>query len=109
MLNIEEADIGGARVRRIFRNGDQMLRAGTMLSADQVLSIPPANRRALAEAGFIELYPRPIIESVGIGSNAERHIVHMGGGKYDVIAGIKLNDGPLTKDEAEDLATKPGQ
>jgi len=101
-MQIEEADIGGARVRRLFRRGEETLRAGTMLSASEVIKFAPANRRALVEAGFIEVYPRGPVESVG-----ERHIVHMGGGKYDVIKGVKLNDSPLTKDEAEDLATQP--
>jgi hypothetical protein len=101
-MDIAETDIGGARVRRVFRRGNESLFAGTVLSAAEVVAFAPANRRALREAGFIEIFPRGPVESVG-----ERHIVHMGGGKYDVIKGKKLNDVPLTKDEAEDLATQP--
>lgn len=104
---IEEADIGGARVRRTFRRGNEQLQAGHMLSAAEVVAFAPANRRALIEAGHIEVYPRPPVESVGVGSDAELHMVHLGGGKYDVIKGVKLNDSPLTKDEAEELATEP--
>jgi hypothetical protein len=101
-MDIAEADIGGARVRRVFRRGNESLFAGTILTAKEVCDFAPANRRALREAGFIEIFPRGPVESVG-----ERHIVHMGGGKYDVIKGVKLNDAPLTKDEAEEIATQP--
>lgn len=106
-MQISEADIGGARVRRAFRRGDDTLRGGHMLSAAEVVAIAPANRRALIEAGFLEVYPRGPVESLGVGSDAEQHIVHLGGGKYDVIKGVKLNEAPLTKDEAEELATSP--
>lgn len=108
-MDIAESDIGGARVRRVFTRGTEQLFAGTILSAAEVCAFAPANRRALREAGFIEIFPRGPVESVGVGSDAERHIVHMGGGKYDVIAGVKLNASPLTKEEAEDLATAPAQ
>lgn len=101
-MDIVEQDIGGARVRRVFRRGDEAMLAGRILTAAEVIAIAPANRRALREAGFIELFPKGPVESVG-----ERHIVHMGGGKYDVIAGRRLNDAPLTKEQAEDLATRP--
>ncbi|WP_407146254.1 hypothetical protein [Bradyrhizobium sp. ORS 86] len=110
-MQIDDADIGGARVRRVFRSGNEMLKSGTMLSADEVLAIPAANRRALREAGFIEIFPRGPVQSVGTDdADSQMHIVHLGGGKYDVIAGKKLNaDGPLSKEEAEELATRPLQ
>lgn len=101
-MEIAEQDIGGARVRRLFRRGDEALVAGRMLSAAEVLAFAPANRRALREAGFIEIFPRGPIESVG-----ERHIVRLGNGKYDVIQGVRLNAQPLSKEEAEDLVTQP--
>lgn len=101
-MDISEHDIGGARVRRVFRRGEKALMAGHILSAAEVMAIAPANRRALREAGFIDIFPKGPVESVG-----ERHIVHMGGGNHDVIEGKKLNDAPLSKDEAEDLATQP--
>ena len=103
-MQISEPDIGSGRVRRGFRRGEEWLPAGKMLTAADVLAIAPANRRALSEAGFIELYPRGPVESVG-----QRHIVHLGRGQYDVIHGVKLNAQPLSKEEAEDLATQPGQ
>lgn len=103
-MDIAEQDIGGARVRRRFSRGKEALLAGRILSADEVRAIPVANRRALIEAGFIEVYPQGPVTTVG-----ERHLVHLGRGQYDVIQGVRLNDKPLSKDEAEDLATKPAQ
>lgn len=102
MLQITDQDIGGARVRQKFTRAGEVLFAGKQLTADEVLAIPMANRRALADAGYIEIFPRPPITSVG-----ERHIVHLGRGQYDVIQGLKLNQAPLSKDEAEELATRP--
>jgi hypothetical protein len=100
MLAIADEDIGGGRVRMLFQGGKY--RAGMQLTADEVLGMK--NKAALIEQGYIEIYPKAPIEDVG-----DCHIVHLGGGKYDVIKGRRLNeDGPLTKDEAEDLATRPG-
>jgi hypothetical protein len=95
MLKISDADIGGARVRRLFQGGQY--RAGQMLSAEEVLSF--RNRQTLAEQGYIELFPKATATA-----DMERHVVSRGAGKYDVIAGVKLNDQLLTKDEAEELA-----
>lgn len=103
-MDIIDADIGGARVRRVFSRGSERLAAGRILSADDVISIPVANRRALVSAGYIEIFPRAPLQSVG-----ERHIVHLGGGRYDIIQGVKLNAEPLSKDDAEELATRPAQ
>lgn len=100
MLHISDDDVGGARVRRIFTAAGRALRAGDMLTRDEVLAM--RNRRTLAEISAIEIWPR----ATGI-ADAERHIVHNGGGRFDVIAGHKLNERPLTKDEAEELATRP--
>lgn len=101
-MDIAEKDIGGARVARRVSRGAQALLAGQMLSAGEVCAIPIANRRALIRSGAIEVYPRGPVTSAG-----EHHIVHRGGGQYDVIDGVKLNDVPLSKDEAEELATRP--
>lgn len=101
MTMIADADVGGARVQRYFnhaRVGKEFHR-GNSLTAAEVLAILPTNRRALAEQGYIEIWPKAV--------DAERHVVHNGGGRYDVIAGTKLNGAPLTRDEAEDLATRP--
>jgi hypothetical protein len=98
-MDIAEQDIGGARVRRRFSRGTEALLAGHMLTGEEVRGIPVANRRALIDAGFIEVFPHGFGEDAG-----EKHIVHLGRGQYDVIQGHKLNDAPLTKDEAQQLA-----
>jgi hypothetical protein len=107
--SLPDADIGGAFVRRGFTRftkdspGGQYLKAGTKLTADEVRSIPMTNRRALAVSGALDIYP------VAPGQAAppedlDRFVIHAGGGRYDVVLGKKLNDAPLTKQEAEALA-----
>jgi hypothetical protein len=51
-------DIGSARVRRTFMMRGENLKPNRRLSADEVLAIPIANRRALVDAGYLEIYPR---------------------------------------------------
>jgi hypothetical protein len=72
MLQIADQDIGGARVRRVFTMKGKLVRANTRLSSDQVLSIPIANRRALIESGYLEVYPR---SSPRKRANEERFII----------------------------------
>jgi len=100
MLEIAESDIGGARVRRTFTMGGERLFAGHMLTAEEVLALPLANRRALTGSNYLEVWPKAPNAPEG----AERHIVSNGFGKFSVIVGHKLNEHPLTKEEAERLA-----
>jgi hypothetical protein len=58
MLQIADQDIGGAKVRRVFMYHGEFLKANRYLSADEVLAIPIANRRALCDAGFLEVFPK---------------------------------------------------
>jgi len=97
-MEILDKDIGGARVRRVFSRNGEPVKPDSWLTRDEVLSIPIANRRALRDAGYIELFPLSNIETA-----AERFLVESGKGKYDVIAGQKLNKKPLSKKEAEQL------
>src|SRR6185437_8489857 len=101
MLEIAESDIGGARVRRTFTMGGERLFAGHMLTSEEVLALPLANRRALTGSNYLEVWPKAPNAAP---ANAERHIVSNGFGKFSVIVGHKLNEHPLTKDEAERLA-----
>jgi hypothetical protein len=77
-LQIGDQDIGGARVRRVFTMKGELwpVRANTRLSSDQVLSIPLANRRALIDAGYIEVYPK---SSPAKRANEERFIIRTKG------------------------------
>lgn len=98
---LHDDEIGGAYVRRPFTRGEDHLYGGQLLSGDEVRAIRQANRKALIDAGFIEVFPRGPVEMAG-----DRAMVHIGAGRYDVFAG-KVNTEPLTKEEAEDLATRP--
>lgn len=98
---LADNEIGGGRVRRLFSFGDKTLRAGHDLTGDQVRAIPVANRRALIDSGYLDIWPKMTLPET------ERHIVDRGKGKFDVIAGVKLNAEPLMRDAAEELATRP--
>ena len=106
MIPVSDSQIGGAIVRRRIDRGTlPPLNAGDRLTREEVLAMATANRRALVSSERLWLAPRT---DVAAGSDAVRHIVHNGGGRYDVIAGVKLNDRILTKDEAEELAIGQG-
>ena len=96
MLLIGQKEIGGGYVRLSFSVDGKRLKAGTPLTAEQINSY--ANKRRLIDAGFIAVYP-PATSGHG-----ERFTRHLGAGQYDVIEGRKINERPLTKTEAEELA-----
>lgn len=107
-FGLRDTEIGGGVVRRRFnmtfpgRDGVVSMVPGTPLTAEQILAMPIGNRRGLVRMGHIDVFPR-----MAAPPDAERHIVHNGGGRYDVIAGVKLNAAALTREEAEELATRP--
>jgi hypothetical protein len=71
------------------------LKMGDHLTAEQVLSIRTANRRALVDSNFIELYPKSLA--------GERMLVGVGKDKYNVVEGRTINEKPLSREQAEDL------
>jgi hypothetical protein len=99
--HLKKDDIGGGVVRTAFRMGGTYMMVGTKLSADEVMSINPPNRMALIDKGYIAVWPKsgdvPVIKG-------KRYAIHIGGGGYDVIEGRKLNNKPLSRDEARELA-----
>ena len=105
-LEIADQDIGGARVRLGFSRGNVRMKAGEHLTADEVRSIPLANRRALASAGYIEVYPTrtEVVHKQAPAKPMDRFIVAVGKGQYNVIEGHRLNDQPLTREQADRLA-----
>ncbi len=101
MLRANE-QIGGAIVRRAFFRGTESVKAGTILTPDEVAAMPISNRRVLASAGVIDLFP-------AIPDDAPGHdlfLMHVGHGRFDVIEGRRLNAEPLTKDEARALLAR---
>ncbi len=96
-------DIGGAVVRRPFTFRGDTLKIGTYLTEEEILSIPIANRNALRNNRYIQIFPKaPNSNNNGPSSV---FVVHRGGGAYDVIEGTKINDEPLSKVDAEALAS----
>ena len=105
-LPLGRTEIGGGIVRRRFTCGGKAMLAGQPLTVAQINAMSPPNRRALISNGRIAVYPvAPGQPSAA--ASMERHIVGGPGGRYSVIEGRKLNDTPLTKEEAEELATRP--
>lgn len=102
--SLRHEDIGGGRVRRGFRSGETYLPPGTMLTAEQIMAIPYANRSALIDR-FIEVWPAHPVPAEPPKHKGPTKVlmVHMGGGKFNVIEGWVLNEAPIEKHEAEDL------
>jgi hypothetical protein len=100
-MQIADADIGGARVRMSFTMKGAMLAKNRHLTADEVLAIPIANRRALADSGYLEVYPK---RSAAKPVHEARFVIRTGADKFDVIAGYKVNSEPLSRNEADRLA-----
>jgi hypothetical protein len=96
----EIAEAGGAYVRRRFTFGTREMTTGDRLTAGELATIPLANLRALINTGKIELWPAAPSQMF----IADRFAVNRGFGKWDVIEGRKLNDTPLTREQAEALA-----
>jgi hypothetical protein len=96
MLEMPENIIGGARVVRTFNMNGEYTKRGDQLTREEVLAINLANRRALIDSNFIELYPMP-----NAAANSERFIVGIGNKQFNVIEGRVMNAEPLSRDEAE--------
>jgi hypothetical protein len=95
---LSEDQIGGGYIRRPggIKSGGDKIANGTHLSREWLLKLPKATRNAMVSLGDIELYPLAPSNSAG----GQKFVAHRGGGAYDVIEGVKLNDKPLTGDEA---------
>lgn len=97
MLRREE--IGGGYVERMFTRAGEMLKRGTHLTGDELRAMSPVNLRALVENRFLNVYPAAPAPAAA--EPAELILVNKGFGKFDVVEGRKLNDEPMTKEDAE--------
>ena len=106
-------NIGGGRVARAFNLGSRRLLAGTVLSRDEILSMAYLNRNALIEKGLLVIWPPQSGQgstaagaalAAGTATSGERFVVPLGFGRYDVVQGRKLNDGPIGREDAYNLA-----
>lgn len=93
------AVVGGARVKRPMTVFGLRLLPGYVMTAEEVNAIPHNNRLAMISNGYIEVW-----SGVPEAEKTKRFVISLGFGKYDVIEGRKLNDGAMTKDEANALA-----
>lgn len=100
-----ENDIGGALVIFPFTisdgDGVRKARPGEKLTEEQVRAMPRANLKALKASGKLHVIGKAESERA---SPAQIFVVHRGSGKYDVIEGVKINDEPITKEQAEALS-----
>jgi len=92
-MNLNE--IGGGVVRRTFRMGSEQVFSGKKLTREQILAMPIVNRTALIEKKYIEVF---------MAAPGDRHIIALTEGGFDVIEGRKLNEFPLTRAQAHELA-----
>ncbi|MGH6845795.1 MAG: hypothetical protein ACRECU_14000 [Methylocella sp.] len=98
---ISAPDIGAAVVRRTITVSGIKLPPGHKLSLDDCARMRPANYWSMIKTRIIELCPE---QSHGNTPHGERHIINIGFGRFSVIEGRKLNDTPLTKEDAQALA-----
>jgi hypothetical protein len=113
-------ELAGAIVRRPFNRGGERVAVGTVLSADEFMSIGFAVRRIfVADSHITPFYRRPgesdyvpppaPVAKTAAGPKPKHHLIHRGGGRYDVLRGVVLNDEPLTRDAAEAIAKQGDQ
>lgn len=103
-IEIEGFALAGAVVRRAYNSGGKAVPSGTVLGPDQFLSIGYAIRRLFVrENRLTPIYVPADKAPLPIGT---AHVLHRGGGRYDVIWGTQLNAEVLSKDEAEALAAQ---
>lgn len=104
-------DIGGAIVRRRFTLGGREVTSGTVLTAGEIKAIPGSNRRALIDNHYFSPFPRAVKTHLEAQDSTEPpifHLVNLGFGKWDVVEGKRINNRPLSKDEAESLIDQKG-
>jgi hypothetical protein len=115
VVQVLPSTIGGGRVTRPFKSlqiepSGRNLRVGRELTAEQIMAIPIKNRRALVERGWIEVWAaKRHARATPTPAGVDRHVVQVGFGRhifYNVIEGVKVNDTPLTKEEAMAMAGK---
>lgn len=94
--------LAGAVVRRPFNRGGERIYTGAVLTRDAFLSIGHAVRRIFVREGRVT--PFYIPDTAAPPPPGTRHVIHRGGGRYDVVHGVLLNTYPLSREEAETLA-----
>ena len=100
MQRLRDSQIGGGVVTRPFHFHGEKLPVGRNLTAEQIRSIPIANRQSLINQGHIDLYP---ISAPAANGETERFLIIAGPGKFHVVEGRRLTAEPIGKEEATAL------
>lgn len=102
-LTIPGYELAGAVVRRAYTSNGERVLKGHVLTQNALAALSYAIRRLWLRDGSLTPFyvptdkvPRPL---------GGRHVIHRGGGRYDVVQGVVLNT-MLTKDEADALAAR---
>lgn len=100
---------GGAYVRRRFTLAGREAQIGETISLETLRSLKAVNRRALVNTGRIELFPSAPATAgdASAFAGAENHLIHLGAGKYHVVRGVLLTQSVVSREEAEEIATRP--
>jgi hypothetical protein len=96
--------IAGAVVRKPYGQGAQRVYAGTVLTLEAFARIGHVVKRIWVRDGTVTPFYVPAHVSP---DGASGHLIHRGGGRYDVIHGVQMNAEPLSREEAEALAQQP--
>ncbi len=112
MRALHISQIEGAIVTFPFFMAGKYIRNGEWLDHETLARMPINNRNALQDKGY--LYPVPKAAAAAMGyvppgpvMPAERHVVSCGFGRYNVIEGHVLNEKPVGKAAAYELAGLP--
>lgn len=113
MRPIPMETVSCGKVLRGFNSDGGRVKAGTILTHEQLSKMPRQNRDVMVEKNWIILIPKDPMNSAKpsqvsppavADGQPQRHLVSLGFGRFDVIEGVKLNEKPLRKKEAEALA-----
>lgn len=104
MSEMPDEYIGGAHVMLTFTRGERRMVRGQTLTAEEVLSMPIANRRALADSHYIKIFPKGVAALAT--EPPERFMITTSKGEYSVIEGRKINSKPLSREAAEKLIAR---
>jgi hypothetical protein len=96
--------LAGAVVRRSYSQGGERVSSGAVLTRDAFLSIGHAVRRLFVREGRVTPFYVPA--EAAPPPPGERHVIHRGGGRYDVVHGVLLTELPVTREGAEALAAQ---
>ena len=104
MFQMPNSQIGGAIVRRTFNSAGRQVFSGQKLSREEVLKMPLANRNALADKRYIDIFP--ISDAAAAANGGERFVVCIGKDQYVVLEGRQITDEPVDRETAYALAGK---